>query len=902
MTFEAEAILEKKLIEQLVSQSFEYLTINTESELISNFRTQLEAYNKISLSDEEFNRILIHLDGGSVFAKAKKLRDRYALNIGSETIYIEFFNTAEWCKNIFQVTNQINLEGKYKNRYDVTILINGLPLVQIELKRRGIELKKAFNQINRYQKHSYGNLFHYVQIFVISNGVDTKYFANNREQSFKYTFFWTDRDNRKYSALNEFTEQFLEKCHISKMIARYIVLQEADKVLMVLRPYQYYAVESIVKRAVDTKRNGYVWHTTGSGKTLTSFKASQILIEDERIDKVIFVVDRKDLDYQTLKEFNSFSKDCVDSTDSTTSFVKHMNGTNKLIITTIQKLTRAVDIYTHSLDKHKESKIIFIFDECHRSQFGEMHSKITSYFNNIQLFGFTGTPIFAENAQNFKTTEDIFQSCLHKYLIKDAINDGNVLGFSVEYLGRYKDKTSLDIDVEAIDTKEVMDSDMRIGKVADYIINNHDRKTHNKEFNSIFTVSSVNALIKYYDIFKQKKPNLKIATIFSFDANEDPQDDREHSRDCLDRFLNDYNDMFGTDYTTDKFAGYYIDISKRVKEKQIDILLVVNMFLTGFDSKLTNTLYVDKNLKYHSLIQAFSRTNRIAGEKKAFGNIVSFRNLKKDTDTAISLYSDPNSLTTVLMKSYEEYSDIFNNNLSELFKIAPSLKAIDEYATEEEKAKFIEIYRNLLRVLTRLLVFTEFDWDNLNITEQIFEDYKSKYLDIYDSIKNTTEKVSILDDIDFELELLKHDIINATYIVMLLKGLNPKSKSYEKDKDFIIKTLDSSVELKSKKELIKHFIEKNLPYIKNKDEIEDKLNEHFNAEREKALVELISKENLNPTAIRDVIAEYEFSGKLKTDVIKDSFNDKLKFIEKREKTKTIKEKILAIIEKFTFLK
>ena len=901
MVTQSEAVLEKKLIEQLVSGGYDPVHINNEADLNRNFRIQLENHNKKNITDNEFDRILTHLDGGSIFAKAKKLRDKFPLKREKETVYIEFFNKVEWCKNLFQVTSQVTMIGKYQNRYDVTILINGLPLVQIELKKRGIELKKAFNQIKRYQKHSYGNLFNYIQIFIISNGINTKYFANNKDQTFKQTFYWANRNNIKFSGINEFTDEFLEKCHISKMIARYIILQEADKILMVLRPYQYHAVESIIKRAGNTRGNGYIWHTTGSGKTLTSFKASQILIANEHIDKVIFVVDRKDLDYQTLKEFNSFCKDSVDSTDSTRSFVKHMNGTNKLIVTTIQKLTRAVEMekYAKKLNRFKEQKIVFIFDECHRSQFGEMHSKITSYFNNIQLFGFTGTPILADNAQHFRTTDDVFDSCLHKYLIKNAINDDNVLGFSIEYLGRYKDKITIDIDVEAIDTKEVMDSDMRMGKITDYIINNHSKKTYAKEFNSIFTVSSIDALVKYYNMFKQKQHNLKIATIFSFDDNEEAKDSRKHARGCLEESITDYNEMFGTDLSTDKFSGYYIDIAKRVKDRQIDILLVVNMFLTGFDSKYTNTLYVDKNLKYHTLIQAFSRTNRICGEKKAFGNIVSFRNLKKETDTAITLYSDEDALTTVLMKSYQEYIDIFNNNISELLNKAPSMESIDQYQSEEEKAIFIKIFRDLMRVLTRLRVFTEFEWDDLNIEEQKFEDYKSKYLDIYESMKETKEKVSILDDIDFEIELLKHDIINATYIIMLLKDLNPDDKSYEKDKSFILRTLDSSPELKSKRDLIEMFIEKNLPSIKKNGDIEDELDTHLENEKEKAFSVFIAGANLKKEIIQSVIDDYEFSGKIDDARIKRSFNEILKFKDKRMKVKTVREKIVELIEKFT---
>lgn len=908
MITQSEAILEEKLIEQLVSLGYEKVLINNESDLKNNFRKQLNEHNKKylngkELTDGEFDKVLTHLEGGSVFTKAKKLRDKFCLNRKSGAVWIEFFDSKDWCKNLFQVTNQITMEGRYKNRYDVTILINGLPLVQIELKRKGIELKKAFNQIKRYHKHSYGNLFHYVQIFIVSNGIDTKYFANNLEQTFKHTFYWTDRNNVKTTEIVPFTDEFLEKCHISKMIARYIVLHETNKAIMVLRPYQYHAVESIIKRAVNTSGNGYVWHTTGSGKTLTSFKASQILEKNENIDKVLFVVDRKDLDYQTFREFDSFSKGCVDLTKNTNSFVKQMNGTNKLIITTIQKLTRAIDIerYSKRLDKFRDSKIIFIFDECHRSQFGEMHKKITSFYSNIQMFGFTGTPIFEPNAQDYKTTEDVFGKCLHKYLIKDAINDDNVLGFSVEYIGRYKEKALVDIEVEDIDRKEVLESDMRLEKIADYIIANHNRKTHSREFNSIFAISGIDVLNKYYKIFNSKNHNLKIATIFSFDPNEEEKSNRKHAREFLDDAMKDYNILFGTDYSTDKFQAYYIDISKKVKEKKIDILLVVNMFLTGFDSPFTNTLYIDKNLKYHSLIQAFSRTNRICGEKKSFGNIVSFRNLKEDTDEAIKLYSDADAPTTVLMKSYSEYVDIFNNNLEKLKAVAPDILTISNYKTEEEKASFISHFRTLLQLVTRLSVFTEFNWNDLSIQEQEFENYKSKYLDIYQQNKKDKEKVSILNDIDFEIELLKKDVINATYIVMLLKELDRDSKTYEKDRDFILKKIDSSPELRSKRELIETFIEKNMLYIENKDNIESELDKHFETEKQNAIETFIEKEKLKEDVIQNIIEDYEYSGKIDDDRIRNSFKETYKFLQKKKKTRTVRERIIEIIEKYTFL-
>lgn len=903
MSVENEAILEKKLIEQLDKQGFKKVTINNEDELNQNFKLQLEKHNKITLSDVEFERILTHLDGGSVFDKAKKLRDKFPLDRDGEVIYIEFFNTKEWCKNLFQVTNQVTMVGTYKNRYDVTLLINGLPLVQIELKRRGIELKEAFNQINRYHKHSFKGLFHYVQIFIISNGVNTKYYANNKLQNFKQTFFWTDKENKKYSNLSEFAEVFLEKCHISKMIAKYIVLNEAEKVLMVLRPYQYFAVESIIDKVENSTQNGYIWHTTGSGKTLTSYKTSQILTESEKIDKVMFVVDRKDLDYQTTKEFNAFSNGSVDGTENTKNLVKQLkNSRSKLIITTIQKLTRAIKHEGHQkqLEAAKDKKIVFIFDECHRSQFGDMHKDIMNFFTNHQSFGFTGTPIFAENANKYRTTKDLFGECLHKYLIKDAINDDNVLGFSVEYLGKYTDKTNLDIDVEAINTKEIIESDDRLNKISEYILNNHARKTYSKEFTGIFAVNSIESLVRYYDILKSKEHNLRIASIFSFGANEEAKD--EHSRDSLERIMKDYNKLYDTDYSTDTFDAYYVDVARRVRERQIDLLLVVGMFLTGFDSKTLNTLYVDKNLEYHNLIQAFSRTNRIYNEKKSFGNIVCFRNLKDKTDKAIRLYSDENALDTVLMKSYEEYLEEFNKYIEEMKEIAPDLTAIDEFESEEEKAEFIKRFRNIMRTLTKLNVFTEFKFEDLSIEEQEFEDYKSKYLDIHDSIKNEDkEKVSVLDDIDFELELLRKDNINVAYILALLKELNPSDKGYSKDREFILNTVANSPEMKSKKELIQAFIDKNLPKISDKSMVEDEFESFMNEEKIKAIDEFSQNENLKKEKIVEIVEEYDFSGKFRREILKEALNEKLKFLEKKNRVNYLVGKMKELLEKFSLV-
>ncbi|HHB52694.1 MAG TPA: type I restriction endonuclease subunit R, partial [Saprospiraceae bacterium] len=567
----------------------------------------------------------------------KILRDRVPYtNDKGEHKTIELINQIHWCQNQFQVTQQVTMEGTYKNRYDVTILINGLPLVQIELKRRGLELKEAFNQINRYERHSYGagqGLFQFIQIFVISNGVNTKYYANSplKARSFKQTFFWSDVKNKHITQLSDFTNIFLEPCHISKMITKYIVIHESDKILMVLRPYQFYAVEAIVDRTKNTTENGYIWHTTGSGKTLTSFKAAQILTNLPKVDKVVFVVDRKDLDYQTTKEFNAFSKGSIDGTNNTNTLVNQLVADNKLIVTTIQKLNTAISKkrFLNRMETQKDKRIVFIFDECHRSQFGKTHEDIKNFFTNSQMFGFTGTPIFEKNAgtneYGKRTTSMLFNKILHKYVITDAIRDENVLKFSIEYISAFKKKDHiLDIDVEAIDEAEVMNAPERLNNITDYIIANHNRKTHSREFTSIFAVSSVDTLIAYYKLFHQKKEegkhNLRVATIFSYNANEKDKDalgfttadfddvdlnvvadsrtkyESEHSRDQLETFIGHYNKQFKTNYTTKdskSFYNYYNDIAKRVKHRQIDVLLVVNMFLTGFDSKTLNTLYVD---------------------------------------------------------------------------------------------------------------------------------------------------------------------------------------------------------------------------------------------------------------------------------------------------------------------
>lgn len=893
MTHQSEIQLENELIVQLASLGFEIVSIPDSEALIVNLLSQLEKFNETKFSDTELERILNHLQKGDRFQKAKTLRDRYALTRDDETTFwVRFFNMDKWCKNEYQVAHQVNQEGAYKNRYDVTLFINGLPLVQIELKRRGMEMKEAFNQIQRYHRHSFsGTLFEYVQIFVISNGVNTKYFSNNPKQSFEQTFFWTDEENKKITMLSEFAEVFLEKCTISRMIAEYIVLAESLQIPMVLRPYQYYAVNAIEKRVKESSKSGYIWHTTGSGKTLTSFKASQVLARMPEVKKVLFVVDRKDLDIQTTKEFNSFSDGSVDGTNNTYHLVKQLKDPNrKLIVTTIQKLDIAIsrESYLAQFQQLQDEKVVIIFDECHRSQFGLTHARISSTFRNAQLFGFTGTPIFADNNVGGVTTADVFGQCLHKYIITHAIDDNNVLGFAVEYVGKYKHKDvdTLDADifaetlVEGIDTREVLESDDRLNKIADYVLADWKRKTKNGRFNAIFATPSIEVLKKYYRLFKEKKSDsLRIATIFTYQANEDDSSDmldvdifagegttgNQHSRDFLEECIADYNALYGTNYSTERFYDYYRNLQTRIKNKEVDLILVVNMFLTGFDSPRLNTLYVDKNLRYHGLIQAYSRTNRLFNSDKPHGNIISFRNLKLNTDKALALFGDENAKEVVFKKPYEEQKKDFENKLTQLREKVPTVDSIDALQGDEERAVFVKTFRDLLRIKSSLETFAEFNFADLGISEQEFYDYQSKYLDIHEERKKHDPEVeSILDQIDFELELTVRDIIDFDYIIQLIVGLKNISSDAlrQKKTEDILKLFDRDVKLRKKKELIRKFIEENLPKINSGEDVEKAFGEFWNSERSSALKEVAQAENIPLENFEGVISEYLYTQKL----------------------------------------
>lgn len=922
MAYQSEQQLEDKLIVQLSTQGFEVVVLADNAALDANLKTQLEKVNNCTLSEREFTQILGKLEKGNIFTKAKTLRDQLDITLDngdSRHLTLLFDDTASSTqKNAYQVAQQITVKGIYTNRYDVTILVNGLPLIQIELKRRGIELKEAFNQVKRYQKHSYHanhGLFNFIQLFVISNGVNTQYFANNSEMSAKQTFDWTDVANKRISQLFDFSKVFLQPEHLTAMLSKYIVLNETEKCLMVLRPYQFYAVEAIVNQVQTTTKNGYIWHTTGSGKTLTSFKAAQIMTTLSEVDKVVFVVDRKDLDYQTALEFNAFSKGCVDSTENTNmlfhQFIdKPLKGkkineyrNSKLIVTTLQKLNSVISKsrYLKEMESLKDKRIVFIFDECHRSQFGDTHKSLIEFFKGAQLFGFTGTPIFAENAvaKNSvkKTTKDLFDERLHAYVIVDAIRDQNVLKFAIEYVGRYQYKTgsknTLDIDVEDIDTKELLSSPERLDKITDYIIANHNRKTHSRAYNAMLCVSGIPELIQYYELFAKKKAEgkhtLKIATIFSYEANEEEEYElgcsdaveikeaaakylnntdavKLHSRDKLEVFMADYNAMFGSSYTTKdyhSFDKYYKNLSQRVKDKEIDILLVVNMFLTGFDAKCLNTLYVDKNLKHHGLIQAFSRPNRLLDEKKSHGNIVCFRNLKKAADEAFTLFSNKQPKEVIETPAYDELLADFDKAYGALMVITPTPDSVDYLPDENAQKLFVLQFRKLMQLKNMLSNFADFDMASTGMDEQEFQDFISKYADLSRQIRegSTKEKVSILDDVDFELELLHRDEINVAYILHLLRELHGEDSEDAKVKkrQVIANLVSTDPTLLSKKELIERFMNEHLDGIPAQVNVEEEFEFFWEKEKRLALEKMAIEEKLNQGKLESLVSRYETS-------------------------------------------
>ena len=938
MTAQSEQALENGLLATLQDMSYEYVELKEETNLYANFRKQLEKHNakelaavgKTEFTDKEFERICIHLEGGTLFEKSKKLRDLFPLETeDGKRVWVEFLDRNHWCQNEFQVSNQITVEGRKTCRYDVTILVNGLPLVQIELKKRGVELKQAYNQIQRYHKTSFHGLFDYIQIFVISNGVNTRYFANNPNCGYKFTFNWTLKNNAAVNDLSTFAADFFDKCTLGKMISKYIVLHEGDKCLMVLRPYQYYAVEEILDRVQNTNKNGYIWHTTGAGKTLTSFKAAQLVSELDGIDKVLFVVDRHDLDTQTQAEYEAFEPGAVDATEDTYELIKRFNSDKKIILTTIQKLNTAVkkDYYSKRIESMRDKKVVMIFDECHRSHFGECHKNIVHFFRNLQIFGFTGTPIFAENAKQDLTTHDVFGECLHKYMIKDAIADENVLGFLVEY---YNGK---------LDANEM--SDTRMKEIAEFILNNFGKSTYGGEFNALFAVQSVPMLLKYYKIFKELNPKIKIAAIFTYAPNSSQDDAKTGmnqgfetdnvASDELQEIMDDYNRNFGTAFTTDNFQNYYDDINERMKKRKadqepIDLLIVVGMFLTGFDAKKLNTLYVDKNMEYHGLLQAFSRTNRVLNEKKRFGKILCFRDLKDNVDASIKLFSQ-GGIEAVTRPPFKEVKKQLNELSISFLEHYPTMASVDALKSEYDKKKFLLAFREIIKKRAEIQIYEDFSNDDpgLVLSEQDYNDYRSKYLDmtvgfikpeeendgmLHDGQQEIQYDDQSIEDIDFCLELLHSDVVNVAYILSLISDLNPSDEDYEKKRQDILDTMIKDATMRKKTLLIDSFIKQEVDNDKEgfkrakadgTIDLEGRLQRYILKMKNKAVHDLAVDEGVEEEALCNFIAEYDYLGREKPEIIQDAVRKtKMGLMMRSAKVKRILEKMREIIDLFNW--
>lgn len=1004
--YQSEAALEKAFIELLQQQAYEYLPLHTEGELISNLRKQIEKLNHIQFADSEWNRfykdVLANQNNGIVektFLIQEDNVQAFTFDDG-HTDNITIFDKKNVHNNFLQVINQYTPEGGAReNRYDVTILVNGLPLVHIELKHRGVPIRQAFNQINRYQRESFWSgtgLFEYVQIFVISNGTQTKYYSNttryshiremsnvskkaqskHTSNSFEFTSWWADETNKPITDLMDFTKTFFSKHTILNILAKYCIFT-SDNMLMVMRPYQICATEKIINRINiahnyhydgSIKAGGYIWHTTGSGKTLTSFKTARLATKLDFIDKVVFVVDRKDLDYQTMKEYDHFEKGAANSNSSSNELRKQLKSKDpqkSLVITTIQKLSSMLKnkSYDEEVKEITNKSIVFIFDECHRSQFGEMHTQIIKRFKHYYIFGFTGTPIFAKNAgtggnPNLKTTEQAFGDKLHTYTIVDAIRDKNVLPFRVEYISTIKEKRDIEnTDVWSIDTEEALKDPRRIKLITEYIIQHFNQKTKRNDkgfsfrkltnvtevasakdrnkvkeekmtvkmigFNSIFAVSSIEYAKLYYNEFKRQNSGLKVATIFSYGVNDPEAEDSgvedENNedtdglnvvdRDFLENAIQDYNKMFETNYDTssDKFQNYYKDVSLRMKNREIDILIVVNMFLTGFDATTLNTLWVDKNLRMHGLLQAYSRTNRILNSIKAFGNIVCFRNLEKATNDAIALFGNKDASGLVLLKTYEDYYNGYEDDkgkhikgYAELVELLKKFVPGEVIASENDKKEFVRLFGALLRVLNILQAFDQFAGNEL-LSPRDMQDYLGMYNDIYQEMHGDGhEKEEIKDDLVFEMELVKQVEINIDYILDLVKKYQ---KQNSKDRELTLRDIDraikSSPEMRNKKDLIDEFVESITPTS----EVDDDWNTFVRKKMQEEVNDIISSENLKEAPARKFIKNSFENGFVQTDgtdvaAIMPPMNPFKKAAGREEKKSEILDKIKAFFNRF----
>ena len=939
-SYQSEQALENEFIRMLTEQGYDYLEIHDSESLIKNLRTQLEIVNDYKFTDSEWDRFFndsIANSNDGIVEKTRKIQEdniQVLKRDDGTSKNITLIDKKCIHNNRLQVINQyVENSGNYDNRYDVTVLVNGLPLVHIELKRRGVALKEAFNQINRYQRDSFwagSGLYEYIQIFVISNGTSTKYYSNTTREShikeqtstrnkskktsnsFEFTSYWADSNNKVISDLVDFTRTFFAKHTILNILTKYCVFTSED-LLLVMRPYQIVATERILNRiqvATNYKKmgtieaGGYIWHTTGSGKTLTSFKTAQLASKLEYIDKVLFVVDRKDLDYQTMKEYDRFQKGAANGNRSTKVLQKQLEDTtSKIIVTTIQKLSEFVKRNKNHPVYQKH--LVLIFDECHRSQFGDMHKMIVQNFKNYHLFGFTGTPIFAKNAgrttnPDFCTTEQAFGEKLHTYTIVDAINDGNVLPFRIDYINTIKAKEGMtDKEVEAINTEEALSSPERVSNVVSYIIEHFDQKTKRNSFydlkgqrvngfNSMFAVASIPMAKKYYLEFKkqleEKQKDLTIATIYSYAQNEEDTSDGilddegfetdlldKSSREFLDFAINEYNKKFKTNFSSEGngFQDYYKDLSDKVKHREIDLLIVVNMFLTGFDATTLNTLWVDKNLKQHGLIQAYSRTNRILNSVKTYGNIVCFRNLQEATNDAIALFGDKNATGIVLLKSYEDYyygyeDDNGKKQIGYEERIAMLLQKYPlgvQIVGEKAEKDFIVSIGNILRLRNILSSFDKFAGNEI-LSERDFQDYTGMYVDLYQKYKQKDdgEKESIKDDIVFEMELVKQVEVNIDYILMLVSKYHQSNCEDEEILGTIDKAIKSSLALRSKKELIDGFISK----INADTNVMDDWGKFVKEQKEIDLKKIINDENLNEEETRKFLDNAFRDGQVKT--------------------------------------
>ncbi len=917
--YQSEAALERGLIAQLQKQAYDYLPLTSEAALIANLRAQLETLNKTSFSDAEWQRFFSGCIAGAndgIVEKTARIQEDHVQLLKRDdgsTKNITLIDKQNIHNNALQVINQYEATGARATRFDVTVLVNGLPMVHVELKRRGVDISEAFNQINRYQRDSFwagSGLFEYVQLFVISNGTLTKYYSNTvrdghlaeqrskrgknkTSNSFAFTSWWADAKNRPITELDGFTKTFFAKHSLLNVLTRYCVF-DVDRKLLVMRPYQIVAAEQILQRiatSINHKQlgtlaaGGYIWHTTGSGKTLTSFKAAQLARGLPAVDKVLFVVGRKDLDYQTMREYERFEKGAANSSTSTAVLQKQLEDPNaRIITTTIQKLSRFVaNNKTHPV---YQAHVVVIFDECHRSQFGDMHAEITRVFKRYHLFGFTGTPIFAENSGTGgnplrRTTVQAFGDKLHTYTIVDAINDKNVLPFRIDYINTIKTAPGVkDKQVPAIDTERALLAPERISQIVGYIREHFDQKTkraatykmHGKRlagFNSLFATASIDAAKRYYAEFTAQQKalpeaqRLKIGLIYSFAANEDEADGLlgeeefetagldQGSRDFLEAAIQDYNALFGTSFDTsaDKFQNYYKDLSQRLKTRELDLGVVVNMFLTGFDATTLNTLWVDKNLKAHGLIQAYSRTNRILNSVKTYGNIVSFRNLEQATNDALALFGNKDAKGIVLLKPYAEYYSEYQGKIAELQALFPLGQAI---VGEAAQKAFIKLFGAILRLKNILTAFDDFAGNEI-LSQRDFQDYQSIYLNLYAEFRSASnaEKESINDDVVFEIELIKQVEINVDYILMLVEQYL-KAKGSGQDKEIradIERAINASPPLRNKKELIEQFVDA----VSTKGKVDAQWQAFVVAKKAEELERIIQEENLNAEETRAFI-------------------------------------------------